>query len=953
MDTEDVANSTGAATEFRVLGPVEAVRNDQPLRLGGHRQRALLALLLLDPGRPVSSDRLIDELWHGTPPAGAEKTLRVYVSRLRSALGEDGIFARPPGYVLELQPERLDAQRFQTLVREGRDARARGAAGLAAERLRAALALWHGRALADVADGGVLALEAQRLDNLRLTCLEERIEAELSLGRHAELVPELERLLAEEPLRERLWRQLVIALYRCERQADALTAYRRARAFLSEELGLDPGDELRALERAVLRHEIAHASPAQERHNLPARLTSFFGRDKELAELESLLREHRLVTLTGVGGVGKTRLALEEAARQVGTWAGGVWLADLTAHSDPKLVPTAIARMLGVTERPDVSALDGLVDHLRAEELLLVLDNCEHLVEACGELVHTVLRACRHIRVLATSRIALGVPGEVDHVVEPLPTPTDDVPADEVEAFASVQLFLERGRAVRRDLAAGGAGVTTVARICRELDGLPLAIELAAARARVLSIDEIAARLGDRFRFLRSWRRLADPRHQTLRAAIDWSYELLSEDERALLGCLSVFVGGFSLAAVAAVCLDGDDARALELIHSLVESSLVVAEDRRGATRYRLLETIREYAGERLDRSGAAESVRRSHAEHFLELARRTRPDGEDVASRKQEGLAALDTERDNLHAAVQRTLATKSGLALRLTAELWHYWLVRGYRRQGLLWLEEALALAANDASPARAEAVAGAALLARLTGDFARAQTLAQEGIAVGRATGALQPVTTSLNVLITLAGRDGDYDRARAHCDESIAVARSMGNRRIEAIALFILAETALHGRRYADARDAAGRALELSRAIDDPEVMALALARLGMADVHEGRLEEASGHLGEALEYVESLGFPEIGAWCCEGLAVVAAASGDSIRAARLLGAAEALRRQGGGVVQPAEAAAREEALVEIRSALRDEEVEAALEAGRRLDLDEAVAEAAGIAALGSR
>jgi len=945
-----MAVSNGAATEFRLLGPVEVVREGKLLPLGGRRQRTLLALLLLEPGRVVSTDRLTEELWHGDPPAGSAKTLRAYVSRLRSVLGTDTLVARSPGYVLAVEPAGLDVYRFDQLVREGRAALARDAAGLAADRLDAALALWRGRALADVGDSGVLTLEAQRLEGLRLMCLEDWIEAELILGRHAELVPRLEHLVAAEPLRERLWRQLVLALYRCERQADALAAYQRARALFAEELGLDPSEDLQELERAVLRHEIPQAAPADVRHNLPAQVTSFVGREQEVAELEVLLREHRIVTLTGAGGAGKTRLALEEASHQLGIWPGGVWLVDLTAVADPALVPTAVGVALGIAERPDVPALDGLLDHLRRAELLLILDNCEHLSEACGELVHEVLRACSEVRVLATSRVVLGIPGELDYSVEPLPTPTEAVPAEDVERFASVRLFLDRGRAARRDLAVGGKDLATVARICRELDGLPLAIELAAARAKVLSVDEIAARLDDRFRFLRSWRRIVNPRQQTLRATMDWSYELLAADERTLLARVSVFSGGFSLEGVGAVCLDGEEGRALELVGRLVETSLVIAETREGVTRYRLLGTIREYATQKLEGSGAAEELRRAHAEHFLEVARCQRVDDEhDTARRKQQALGIIDSERDNLHAALQWALARKAELALPLAIDLFRYWLIRGYRRQGLDWLEQALAVPQPAAPPVRAMALAGAALLARLAGDFVRARPLAEESIAVARAVGPPAALAISLNVLTTLEAGAGDYSRARAYCDESVAVARKAGSRWLEAIALFILAEAALHGGRYSVVRDVGGRALELARAIDEHEVMALCLARLGMGAVHEGQLAEARSQLSEGLEYVRSLGFVETGAWCCEGLALVTVRSGDSARGARLLGAAEVLRRASGGVLQPAEALARNKTFAAIRHTLAEEELEAALEVGRRMSLDEAVADAHGVAA----
>jgi len=935
--------STGAAVEFRVLGPVEAIRAGQSVRLGGRRQRWLLALLLVEPGRAISSDRLIDELWQDEPPRGADGTLRVYVSRLRSALGGNMLFARPPGYAIDIEAELVDAWRFERLYREGRDALARGAAGLAADRLGTALALWHGPAFADVRDGGVIADEARRLDELRLAALEDRIEAEISLGRHASLVADLERLVAEHPHRERLWRQLVLALYHSQRQVEALAAHRRARTLLSEEFGLDPSRDLLALELAVLRQELVPASSAVERHNLPAPLTSFVGREHELDDIAESMRAHRLVTLTGLGGAGKTRLALEAATRQIGAWTGGVWFVDLAAHADPRTIASAVAGVLGVRERPDVSTLAGLVERLRNEELLILIDNCEHLASACGELVHEVLRASPSVRVLATSRIPLGAPGEVDYAVDPLPTPTDDLPADEVAQFASVRLFLERGSAQRRDLVATPNDMTTVARICRDLDGLPLAIELAAARAKALSVGDIAGRLDDRFRFLRSRRRSAGPRHQTLRAAIDWSYELLDTNERELLAALSVFAGGFTLDSVAAVCADSDLACGDELVDRLVESSLVVAETRNSASRYRLLETIREYAAERLDSPSRREELQRSHARHFLGIVEAA-PIEDPVG--KVGALAIRDQELDNLHAAMRWTLAAGSDLAVPLAATLWRYWQIRGLRRQGLAWLEQALLLPAGTASPSRADALAGAALLARLLGDHARAEQFAQEGVALGRVVGPPIALTASLNVLTTIAARADEWDRARGYCDESVAVARAAGDVRLEAIALFVLAESLLHRGRYAEARDVGRRAHALARTAGDKEIIAVILARLGVAAAHERRLDEASEHLAEALELSRALGFPEPAAWCCEGLALVAVASGDAVRAARLLGAGESLRRAGGGVVQPAEAATRDAALTTINRELPVEQVQAALDVGRGLSLDEAVAEAIG-------
>ena len=526
--------SHDVAPDFRLLGPVEAVVDGRTLRLGGRRQRALLALLLLERGHPVSADRLVEELWHGRAPPGAAKSIRSYVSRLRTALNGEKLVARPPGYALEVSSHRVDIHRFEGLFRLGQEALARGAAGLAADRLHAALALWRGPALADVADDGILAFEAKRLGELRLSCLEQRIESDLALGRHAELAAELESLVREEPLREGLWRQLMLVLYRCDRQAEALKAYRRASRALAE-LGLEPSEELRKLERRILRHELDGAARGDDRHNLPAQLTSFVGRKREFAEIEDLLRQHRLLTLTGVGGSGKTRLAVEVATAQVGVWPGGVWLIDLTTLQDPGLLPRAVASVLAVQERPTVTAPRALLEHLRASELLLVLDNCEHLVDACGELAGLLLRDCPHLRMLATSRIPLPTAGGLEYPVDPLPVPPESASVGELRRSPSVQLFLERGRAVRRDISEADERLVVIARICRELDGLPLAIELAASRAKALSLEEIAERLRDRFRFLRSWRRIADPRHQTLQATMDWSYELLSDDQRTLL----------------------------------------------------------------------------------------------------------------------------------------------------------------------------------------------------------------------------------------------------------------------------------------------------------------------------------------------------------------------------------------------------------------------------------
>jgi DNA-binding SARP family transcriptional activator len=483
--------------EVRLLGPVQAIRADREVPLGGPRQRAVLALLVLEAGRVVPAGRLIEELWRGDPPAGAAVTVRSHVSRLRSALApEVAVAARGGGYAISTGPDQLDASRFERLVAAGRDALSRGQAVAAGARFREALGLWRGPALADVLEVESLALEAARLEELRLAAAEARIEADLGARLHAEVTGELERLVAEHPLRERLWQLLIVALYRGGRQAEALDAYRRARAMLAEELGLEPGEELRELEQAVLRHQVPPPAPDQAQHNLPVRLTSFVGREDELAGLGKLLGEARLVTLTGPGGAGKTRLAVEFAAGAVDRFGDGVWLADLAGIADPGLVGAQVMEVLGVRQTGGVPVLEALAYRLRSAELLLVLDNCEHLIDACAGLAAALLAGAPGLRVLATSREPLGVPGEAICPVPPLALPAGDAGPADVAAAPAVRLFADRASAARAGADVLASAVAVTGRICRDLDGLPLAIELAAARASVLSVAEIEAHLG-------------------------------------------------------------------------------------------------------------------------------------------------------------------------------------------------------------------------------------------------------------------------------------------------------------------------------------------------------------------------------------------------------------------------------------------------------------------------
>ena len=466
-----------------------------------------------------------------------------------------------------MPPASIDVGRFEALARTGLELQRRRRHRRAADDLRAALELWRGEPFAGMSVDGVLRTEAARLEELHMNVLEARVESDLELGKDAELIDELEALIARHPFRERLWRLLMVALYRAGRQADALAAYHRARAALAEELGIEPGVDLQALEAAILRQDVPAPSavPTHAAAGLPTPLTGFVGRGRELDEIHDLLARSRLVTLVGVGGVGKTRLALESARRAATDMVDDVVVVDLVPVSEPGLVRAHVASALGVRELPGTPLDVALRDVLRGGDVLLVLDNCEHVREAAAQVAHDVLEAAPDLRILATSREILDVPGEAAYPVPPMGVPDAGDDADRVRESEAVRLLVDRATLSRHGLTLDAAAYETAARICRELDGLPLAIELAAARAKVLSLDEIAGRLRDRFRFLVSERRLTAARHRTLREAMDWSYELLEPDERELLAKLSVFPGGATLRSIAAVCLDGDEDRAERL----------------------------------------------------------------------------------------------------------------------------------------------------------------------------------------------------------------------------------------------------------------------------------------------------------------------------------------------------------------------------------------------------
>ena len=918
--------------EFRVLGPIEVIRDGRPVPIGGPRQRVLLALLLLDAPRPVPPDRIADELWHGEPPAGAPATVRAYVSKLRRVIGADApITSTTSGYALAASADRVDARRFERLVREGREALEGGAARRAATRLRGALELWRGPPYSGVSDDGALWAEAQRLVDLRVAALEDRIDVDLALGQDAELVDELEGLVRDYPYRERLWRHLMLALYRAERQTDALAAYRRARSLLDDDLGLEPGEELQRLEQSILRHEVPEARPPEERHNLPANVSSFLGREVELAEIDRLLRANRLLTLSGVGGVGKTRLAIEAARQAVEDVQNGVAFVDLSALSEPALVGRQVATAVDVREQGNTPLVDQLVARLRGTDLLLVLDNCEHVRDACAELCRLLLASCPRLRVLATSRESLGVPGEVDYAVPPLPVPPATANLEELRSSEAVRLFLARAMEVQRRRSEDPDALAITARICRDLDGLPLAIELAAARTKAFSLEEIATRLDDRYRFLVSWRRLSPARHRTLRAAMDWSYELLSADERTLLDRLSVFAGGFTLADAAAVCLDEPDGNGVELVGRLVDASLIVPEERDGEMRYHLLETVRQYAADRLETRRESSAVRRRHAQHFLDLAESAETRG----AGQRRGLQRLDPDMDNLRAAADFAVASgDSETELRLVAALWPYWQVRGHLAEGRDRLEAAIAREGADGAGGFARAVFGAGILSWTLGDYSRVRTLAKELLEAASLTGSRSDEHAGYKLLSHAALRERDFGAAERFSKRTLALAGSLESDHDISTAKLNLAVVYLDWGKTEAAVPMLEDVLEYNRESGNIEGAGFALLNLGEADYHLGDLARARKRFDEARETFASLGFKAHVGHALAGLAGVEGRSGHHQEAARLLGRADAVLTEVGASKDDFDPtlAARVEA--DARAQLGNDRFVAAYEEGRR-------------------
>jgi predicted ATPase/DNA-binding SARP family transcriptional activator len=987
--------------EFRILGPLEVVEGERRVLVSGSRERALLAVLLIHAGEVVSAERLIDELWGSDLPANPSNALQVVVSRVRRALqtprasAEDGerLVTRKPGYVLVVTPDELDAGRFGRLVAQAHQTSSADPSRRSSL-LAEALSLWRGPALADFALADFAREEIARLEEARIRAVEMKIEAELAVGRHAELIGELKALVAGSPLRERSRGLLMLALYRSGRQGEALRVFQEGRKALVDELGVDPGPDLQELHRQILLQADALASvrspEAVPLSNIPAQLTSFVGRRAELQDARKLLARSRLLTLTGAGGCGKTRLALEAAGALLGDFPDGVWLAELETVTDPALVSQTLAAAVGIREDASLGVGGGentrpltgkLIDYLRGKQLLVVLDNCEHLIEACARFAADVLRAAPRVRFLVTSRERLGVPGEVLFPVPPLSLPGPrQVSPDELARSDAVRLFMDRASGVRPAFALDADTAPAVCHICRRLDGIPLAIELAAARVRMLPAAEIAARLNDHFDLLASGNRTALPRHRTLRAAIDWSYELAAGPERELFGRLSVFTGGFTLAAAEEVCEDGDAGRAgvLDLLSRLVDQSLVVPGDGENA-RFRMLETLRHYAAERLTESGTAERLRRRHAEYYVRLAEHAEPLLR--GPRQAVWLRRLEADHDNVSAAINWSLRQDPEVAVRLCSALAYFWLIGRHRSEVRRRLAEAVD-AARGASPAsRARALAWAAQLANLEGRRDQALSHAREAHELAKDVGDPWWLAMSEMILGLTLGLRADDGQASELLEVAHARFGQLGDEWGAALATMLLGYVSVFSARYERAAALARRGLEGFRVAGDQWGQTMALELLGLLARRQGAYddavavyEEALGvardlglrdevpfllcDLGdlhvllgdaetaavlhkEAMDLAEEVGATDAVAKVLEGLARAAAATRQPRRAAVLLGAAESVRARAGTPLSRQEAIDVDRATDDAVSVLGREAFAQAAERGRRISAREAV------------
>lgn len=912
-----------------------------------------MARLLIDQGRVVTADRLIEDLWRGEPPDSARHALHVYVSRLRKSLGHDGarLEHHGAGYRFSVEADELDASRFEQLATEGRAALARHDTDQAIAHLRKALSMWRGAALTEFADEAFAREEAVRLDELRLTTLEQRLWAELELDGDGNVVEELQALVAQHPFRESFWEQLMLALYRSGRQAEALRTYQRARASLAEELGIEPGPALRQMEERILAQDpslelalgaVSDGPPRQ----LPLLRTSFVGREPELSLGAELLDRSRLLTLTGAPGSGKTRLALRLAIDHESQFLHGTFFVPLAAVTNPRLIDTTIARVLGLRETPGESAWGAVQAFLRDRVVLLILDNFEQIIRSAPR-VGELIDAAPGLTIMVTSRSPLGLSGEQEFPVPPLRVPSvDDLPGiSELATYDAVALFVARSRAADPNFGLNAENAAAVAAITAGLDGLPLAIELAAARIKLLTPQDLLGRLERRLTLLTEGPADTADRHRTMRDAIAWSHELLEPDEQALFRRLGVFLGGFTLEAAAAVA-DLPDENILDGVSSLLAQSLLHRPVDVGQARFAMLEMMREFAMEELASAGEEKKTAGRHARYFLRLAEEIEPQ---LSQEPQGvGMKRLSSDLANLRGALRHFLESGNpDLGLRLASSIWRFWQSSDQLNEGREWLDSLLAHP-KTSDGARAQGLTAFAGLAYWQAEYDQALARYEEALDLYRAADDQVNEADTLYSMSLTANWKGDLDAGERFADEAQLAFEKLGTR--EGIGRAIMARAFVLWRRndLAAARDLWEEGLVISRETGD---MALAITQLvGLASLtfHLGDPEEAMRIVLDGVREATELQNAHVTVWMLDFVAAFAASSAPEA-SVRLAGAVDALRQEAGGGILP-------ESLdvVDARSAtahlLSSADSDRAWAQGRGLSLQEAAAEARQLGAI---
>ena len=878
---------------FRLLGAMELDLDGRPAKLPGPAERKLLALLLLSPGRTVPTSTLVDRLWNeSTLPDNPLNALQLRVSKLRRALagiGLDVVRREPSGYRVDVDPSTVDVHVFALRIRGARtETRGAGTPSPAAlELYDAAFALWRGDPLADFAGEMWASVEAARLVALRLAAMAEWAQAALALGQHSDVVANLGSVVKEQPQQEELARLLMTALYQGGRQAEAVEVFLRTQASLDDELGVEPSAQLRTLYQRILRQDpqlsappapdaagvrAGGSIPSAGTHSLPASVPDLIGRDDAIAAVVGLLSGTRIVTLVGPGGAGKTALAITVARQLENTFEEGVRVTRLAAVARPADVALAVAESVGVPldgAGPTVQVRERLVAYLRGRRMLLVLDNCEHVVDAAARLVDAIVSTAPGVVVLATSREALALTGELQYAVAPLEVPPDGTAPSEVPRFGAAQLLLERARAVRSDLSPTDDDLLAVGQICRQLDGMPLALELAAARAGSLGFSEVAGRLADRFNLLTTGPRTAEDRHRTLRNTVEWSHALLSAPEQVMFRRLGVFQGGWTLAAAEAVVADSDIPRAeiLDLLSSLVTRSMVTSEPG-NPTRFRMLETLRHYAFDRLGDSKEADLVAGRHAACFLSLAERA--DSELRGPGQRDALRKLRAEHANLRGALAWLAENpeRTDDALRLGGALGLYWHL-GRHVEGRGVLRALLRDVSTGGTAARARALQAVSLVERpracLVHPSPRCAESAAESLDLFLAAGDEGGAALS-RVLLAVEFLDGS---APDRFEELLAAAEhqfdAAGDAWGHAVVAFVrLQHFLLRGDRRR-ARTAGRAARDAFRALDDLWGLSAVLYHLGWGLREFGEYADSVAVLEEAIEVAVAAGMINTAQW----------------------------------------------------------------------------------------